>query len=61
MLVQSRQNIGGMGMSEKLQFIKMEGTGNDYVYVDCFDQYVLNPQAFSRRVSDRHLVLAVTA
>ena len=47
-------NIGGMGMSEKLQFIKMEGAGNDYVYVDCFNQYVLNPQAFSRRVSDRH-------
>ena len=41
-------------MSEEIHFIKMEGAGNDYVYVDCFSQMVLNPQAFTRRVSDRH-------
>lgn len=41
-------------MAQKICFIKMEGAGNDYVYVDCFDQYVPNPQAFARRTSPRH-------
>ncbi len=41
-------------MAEEIHFIKMEGAGNDYIYVDCFSQFVLNPQAFARRVSDRH-------
>ena len=37
-----------------ISFVKMEGAGNDYVYVSCFDKEVRNPQAFARRVSDRH-------
>ena len=41
-------------MAEEIRFIKMEGAGNDYVYVDGFSQYVPGPQAFARRVSDRH-------
>ena len=35
-------------------FVKMHGLGNDYVYVDCFQQQVNDPQALSVRVSDRH-------
>lgn len=37
-----------------IDFVKMQGAGNDYVYVDCFEQEVRNPQAFARRVSGRH-------
>lgn len=32
----------------------MQGTGNDYVYIDCFDRDVENPPALSRQISDRH-------
>lgn len=32
----------------------MHGAGNDYVYVDGFDETVENPAAVARRVSDRH-------
>jgi len=38
-----------------LPFIKMHGCGNDYVYVDCFENRVPeNPGALSIAVSDRH-------
>ena len=37
----------------KLRFTKMEGLGNDYVYVDGFRERVADPAAVARRVSDR--------
>ena len=37
-----------------LNFTKMHGLGNDYVYVGLFDQRVENPVALARAVSDRH-------
>jgi len=37
-----------------MRFTKMHGIGNDYVYVDCFDQQVPNPQETAVEVSDRH-------
>jgi diaminopimelate epimerase len=36
-----------------LQFTKMHGIGNDYVYVDCFAQQIADPSALARRVSPR--------
>ena len=38
----------------KLNFTKMEGLGNDYVYVNCFKETVDNPSELSKKVSDRH-------
>lgn len=35
-------------------FTKMEGCGNDYVYVDCTKETLNNPKEVARRVSDRH-------
>jgi diaminopimelate epimerase len=32
----------------------MHGAGNDYVYVDCFDEQVDDPVALAREISDRH-------
>ena len=37
-----------------MQFTKMHGIGNDYVYVDCTKEKVENPSEVARRVSDRH-------
>ncbi|MDE5779675.1 MAG: diaminopimelate epimerase [Lachnospiraceae bacterium] len=37
-----------------MKFTKMEGLGNDYVYVNCFRETVANPKEAARRVSDRH-------
>jgi diaminopimelate epimerase len=38
-----------------MRFVKMEGIGNDYVYVDCFNQpEPADAPALSRAVSDRH-------
>jgi len=37
-----------------MKFTKMHGLGNDYVYVSVFDQFVDDPSALARRVSDRH-------
>lgn len=39
----------------RLKFTKMHGCGNDYVYVNCFQEKVENPGAVSRFVSDRHM------
>ena len=38
----------------KLNFTKMEGLGNDYVYVNCLKETVENPAELAIRVSDRH-------
>lgn len=38
----------------KLNFTKMEGLGNDYVYVNCFKEKIDNAPDLARRVSDRH-------
>lgn len=37
-----------------MRFTKMHGAGNDYVYVNLFDQTVDDPAACARAVSDRH-------
>jgi diaminopimelate epimerase len=37
-----------------MRFIKMHGTGNDYVYVDAFHENVQNPPELARKVSHRH-------
>ena len=38
-----------------MRFTKMHGAGNDYVYVDCFDEPMPDdPAELARRVSDRH-------
>lgn len=37
-----------------MRFTKMHGIGNDYVYVNGFDERIDDPSELARRVSDRH-------
>ncbi len=37
-----------------MKFTKMQGIGNDYIYIDCFQEQVDDPEEFARRASDRH-------
>lgn len=37
-----------------MKFVKMQGAGNDYIYVDCTEDELENPNEIARRVSDRH-------
>jgi diaminopimelate epimerase len=38
-----------------MRFTKMQGAGNDYIYVDCFAQKMpANPAALSQKMADRH-------
>lgn len=37
-----------------MKFTKMHGIGNDYVYVNCFEETVENPSETAKAVSDRH-------
>jgi len=37
-----------------MKFTKMHGLGNDYVYVNCFEEQIGDPAALARAVSDRH-------
>ncbi len=48
-------NINDM-RSEKasLEFTKMEACGNDYIYFNCFNQKIDNPEGLSIRLADRH-------
>ena len=39
---------------QKLHFTKMHGCGNDYIYFNCFEQTVDNPEGLAIRLSDRH-------
>ena len=36
-----------------MKFTKMQGIGNDYVYVNCFEETIADPSAVARFVSDR--------
>jgi diaminopimelate epimerase len=40
-----------------MKFTKMHGLGNDYVFVNCFQEFVPNPSHAARLVSHRHLVI----
>jgi diaminopimelate epimerase len=37
-----------------MNFTKMQGLGNDYVYIDCFVEKVVNPIELAVKISDRH-------
>lgn len=37
-----------------MKFTKMHGCGNDYIYVNCFEETVENPKEVAVKVSDRH-------
>ena len=39
---------------EIMRFTKMHGLGNDYVYVNCFEERVEDPEGAARYLSDRH-------
>ncbi|MCH5287039.1 MAG: carbamoyl-phosphate synthase large subunit [Christensenellaceae bacterium] len=38
---------------KKLRFVKMRGTGNDYLYFDCFEQEVESARSLAVRLSNR--------
>lgn len=38
----------------KLKFTKMQGCGNDYIYINCFDTEINSPESLSVFLSDRH-------
>ena len=40
--------------SDSMKFTKMHGCGNDYVYVNCFEETIENPNETAKFVSDRH-------
>ena len=37
-----------------IEFHKMHGTGNDYIYIDCFEQEISCPEQLAVKFSDRH-------
>lgn len=37
-----------------MKFTKMQGIGNDYVYINCFEEKVENPTELAKKISDRH-------
>lgn len=37
-----------------MKFTKMQGCGNDYIYINCFEENVTDPAALAVRLSDRH-------
>lgn len=38
----------------KLHFIKMQSCGNDYIYMDCFEQKIHSPESLTVVLADRH-------
>lgn len=45
----AKPQIGG-----KMKFTKMQGCGNDYVYVNCFKEKIQNPNELAKLVSNRN-------
>ena len=45
----------GLGAGDVfMRFTKMHGCGNDYIYVNCFEENVEKPNEVSKVVSERH-------
>ena len=44
-----------------MRFTKMQGIGNDYVYVNCFEEHVENPSELAKQMSRRHYCLLYTS
>ena len=44
-----------------MHFVKMEGCGNDYIYVDQEKEQIVNPQTLARKISDRHFGVGADA
>jgi diaminopimelate epimerase len=38
----------------KIEFTKMHGCGNDYIYINCFEREINCPESLSITLSDRH-------
>ncbi|MBR6288364.1 MAG: diaminopimelate epimerase [Acholeplasmatales bacterium] len=38
----------------RINFTKMHGCGNDYIYINCFDQVIENPNMLAIEMSERH-------
>jgi len=62
-IIASRFNLGNTELvdinrlrkeREKLRFVKMQGTGNDYIYFENFDGSITCPESLSITVCDRH-------
>lgn len=50
----NKYNIQKQEEATIMKFTKMHGIGNDYVYVNCFEETVKDPAAVAKFVSDRH-------
>ncbi len=37
-----------------MKFTKMHGIGNDYIYINCFEEKIANPEHLAIAISDRH-------
>jgi len=37
-----------------MRFVKMHGLGNDYVYVNCFEESITEPSRLAQKISNRH-------
>ena len=40
---------------QKIPFTKMQGTGNDYIYINCFENEIASPEFLSIYLSDRNI------
>ena len=43
-----------LGEVKRLKFTKMHGIGNDYIYFDCTNEELANPEQVAIELSDRH-------
>ena len=44
---------------QTMKFTKMQGAGNDYIYVNCFEEKVADPNTTAVKVSDRHFGIEI--
>lgn len=44
----------GVTLKMKIPFTKMHGCGNDYIYINCFEHTIDDPNTLSQHISDRH-------
>ena len=43
-----------MFWGKNMKFTKMHGCGNDYIFINCMDEVVTQPEQLAKQLSDRH-------
>jgi len=53
-ILDEEKQMGGCNQHTQIKFTKIQGLGNDYLFIEDFDNNIKDPTKLSRNMSERH-------